>query len=53
MGIQTKLFPCKTFDNNLMATCKNKVTLTFNKPAYIGISILELTKLLMYEFHYD
>ena len=32
---------------------KNKVTLTLNKPAYIGICILELSKVLMYEFHYD
>ena len=53
MGIQTKLFSYKTSDNNLMATRKNKVTLTLNKPAYIGISILELSKMLMYEFHYD
>ena len=53
MGIQTKLFSYKTFDNNLVETSKNKVTLTFNKPAYIGIRILELSKILMYEFHYD
>ena len=26
---------------------KNKVTLTFNKPAYIGMCILELRKVLM------
>ena len=32
---------------------KNKVTLTLNKPAYIRMCILELSKLLMYEFHYD
>ena len=24
-----------------------------NKPAYIGMCILELTKVIMYEFHYD
>ena len=24
-----------------------------NKPAYIGICILELSKVLMFEFHYD
>ena len=24
-----------------------------NKPAYIGVCILELSKVLMYEFHYD
>ena len=32
---------------------KNKVTLTLNKPAYIGMCILEFSKVLMYEFHYD
>ena len=29
------------------------MTLTLNKPAYIEMCILELNKLLMYEFHYD
>ena len=31
----------------------NKVTLALNKPAYIGMCILELSKVLMYQFHYD
>ena len=26
--------------------------ITLNKPAYIGMCILELNKVLMYEFHY-
>ena len=43
----------KIFDNNLVATCKNKVTLTLNKPAYVGLCILDLSNLPMYEFHYD
>ena len=43
----------KTFDNDLAVICKNKVTITPNKPAYIGLCILELSKVLMYEFHYD
>ena len=30
-----------------------KVTLMLNEPAYIGICILELSKVLMYEFHYN
>ena len=43
----------KTFDNNLVAKRKSKVSLKLNKPAYTGICILELSKILMYEFHYD
>ena len=34
----------KIFDNDLVAIRKNKVTLTFNKPAFIGMCILELSK---------
>ena len=31
---------------------KSKVTLTLNKPAYVGMCILELSKVLMYKLHY-
>ena len=43
----------KTFENNLAAIRKTKLTLKLNKPAYNGICILELRKVLMYKFHYD
>ena len=43
----------KIFDNDLVAIRKNKVTLTLNKPTYIGMCILELSKVVMYEFHYN
>ena len=43
----------KIFDNNLVAIRKSKVSLKLNKPAYIRMCILELSKVLMYEFHYD
>ena len=36
-----------------MEICKKKVTLTLNKPEDIGMCILELKNVLMYEFHYD
>ena len=36
-----------------MEICKKKVTLTLNKPEDIGMYILELENVLMYEFHYD
>ena len=32
---------------------KNKKQVLINKPVYLGLSILELRKILMYEFWYD
>ena len=43
----------KIFDNNLVAIRKSKLSLKLNKPAHIGMRILELSKVIMYEFHYD
>ena len=43
----------KILDNNLVAIHRSKVTLKLNKSAYIGMCILELSKILMYKFHYD
>ena len=40
----------KIFDNDLVVICKNKFTSTLNKLAYIGMCILELSKVLMYKF---
>ena len=45
--------PHKIFDNNLVAINKSKLALKLNKPAYIEMCILELSKVLRYEFHYD
>ena len=43
----------KIFDNNLFAIRKSNLALKLKKPAYIGMCILELSKVLMYKFHYD
>ena len=43
----------KIFDKDLVAICKSKVTLTVNNPAHVGMCILDLSKVLMHEFHYD
>ena len=45
--------PHKIFGNNLVAIRKSELPVKLNKPAYIGICILELSKVLMYKFHYD
>ena len=43
----------KILDKSLVAIRKSKVTLKLNKPAYIGMCSLELSKVLMYKFHFD
>ena len=43
----------KILDNDLMAIRKSKLALKLNKPGYNRMCILELSKALMYEFHYD
>ena len=43
----------KIFDKNFVASHQIKTVLTLNKPIYLGFCILELSKLLMYKFHYD
>jgi len=37
---------------NLVAVHKIKETLTLNRPAYVGMCILDLSKTLMFDFHY-
>ena len=41
------------FNNDFTAIRKSKVTLTIHKPAYVGMCTLDLSKVLIYEFHYD
>ena len=43
----------KIFNENLMAVHKVKETLTLNRLAYMGMCILDLSKMLMYDFHYN
>ena len=43
----------KIFSKNLVTIHKIKPVLLLNKPIYVGFSIPELSKLLMYDFHYN
>ena len=42
-----------TFSDNLVAIHMARTKLLFNKPVYLGMSILDISKTLMYEFHYN
>ena len=41
------------FNENLVAVHMKKTKLVFNKPIYLGMCILDLSKTLMYDFHYN
>ena len=41
------------FSENLVATKKKKTQIFMNKPVHLGVSILEISKIVMYEFWYD
>ena len=43
----------KYFSENLLAIEMKKIKVKMNKPVYLGMSILHISKTLMYEFWYD
>ena len=43
----------KLIDNNLAINEMRKVEVKMNKPIYLGLSILDISKITMYEFWYD
>ena len=43
----------KYFSENILAIEMKKMKIKMNKPVYLGMSILDISKTLMYEFWYD
>ena len=44
---------CKKFSDHLMAIKMKKTRVKLKKPLYLGMSILDINKILMYEFWYN
>ena len=47
---EPKYHTTKQFSEDLLAIEVNKIKVKLNKPVYLGLSILEISKTLMYEF---
>ena len=45
--------PPKIFSVNLISVHMKKTSLLMNKPVYLGMCILDLSKTIMYDFHYN
>ena len=53
LAAKPNYYHCTIFDENLIAVHMKKTKLYFNKSIYLGMSILNLSKSLMYDFHYN
>ena len=50
---EPKYHTTKWFSGNLLVLEMKKAKVKMNKPVYLGLSILEISETLMYEFWYD
>ena len=51
--IEPNYYTTKFFTKNLLAIEMKKTQITINKLVYLGLSILDLNKTVMYDFWYD
>ena len=51
--LEANYHSCKDFANHLMAIEMKKTRVKMNKPLYLGMSVLDISKILMYEFWYS
>ena len=52
-SMRTKFSYYKIFHKKVISYRNEKNEIIMNKPVYLGLSILELSKILIYEFRYD
>ena len=53
LSAKPNFYHCNIFSKDLVAIHMKKTRLVFNKPGYLGMCILDLSKTLMYDFHYN
>ena len=53
LAAQPKFKHCTIFDENLVGIKMGKTKIEYNKPIYLGTCILDLSKTLIFQFHYD
>ena len=53
LGSEPNYHTIKCFSDNLMAMEMNKINVKMNRPVYLGLSSLDISKIAMYEYWHD